>query len=229
MEVIDDHAEPGGSSRAAGLSFERIEVPVRTQTVAGAIYGRDVLVVSPEGAEVLEPTTLVLACGAHDGVLAFEGNDRPGVMSARAGAMLLARGVVVGERTVVVVSEGGGPFGEAYVRARPEAELVRGEPLRIHGARRPKSIVVRTARGDVEKKCDAVLIDSPRSPSFELAEQAGAKLVHAPQGFIVRTQDGRIGPGQWCVGEMTGIEFEPGAIARQAESVAASIVDERAE
>ena len=75
VTLVDDQAEPGGSARAAGFTpiAPRQNVSLRSHSVAGAIYGRDVLVVGPSGAEIFEPTTLVLATGAHDGVLAFEG------------------------------------------------------------------------------------------------------------------------------------------------------------
>ncbi|MDP9150644.1 MAG: hypothetical protein M3O36_11990, partial [Myxococcota bacterium] len=64
----------------------------RVRTTAAGIYGDDVLVAHQAGVEVLNAHTLVLAPGAHDGVLAFEGNDLPGVMSARAGARLASYG-----------------------------------------------------------------------------------------------------------------------------------------
>ena len=148
-------------------------------------------------------------------------------MSARAASLLLARGIVPGESIAIVIAEGAGPFGETYAKLRPGCTVLRGEPIRVHGARRPKSIVVRTEKGEVETKCDAVLIDALRSPSFELAEQVGAELVHAPFGFVVRTDRGRIAPGVWAVGEVTGTSFE--RAASEATKVAALIVDERAE
>ncbi len=81
-----------------------------------ALYGDDLLVAGPEGAEIVTARALVLAPGAHDGVLAFEGNDLPGVMSARAAAWLLARGVTLGERVVVCVAPEASGAGEAFAR-----------------------------------------------------------------------------------------------------------------
>jgi sarcosine oxidase subunit alpha len=244
VEVLDDQLAPGGGTTALdpedARRFEPIRafftqlvasgrIRLRSETVAGGIYGRDLLVVGPEGAEILEARTLVLACGAHDGALAFEGNDVPGVMSARAAGWLLARGVVVGKRVVVVTSPGGGPFGASFASAlaavtRQTATVVHGEPVSVRGSSRVKAVVVRDAAGkEHELPADAVLIDAPRSPAYELAEQAGARLVRESRGFVVQTETGRIQPGILAVGEMTGTPFDATAIDAEAARVAATI------
>src|SRR5262249_44804086 len=151
IQAAFDHAVAGG------------EVRVRTSTTAGALYGDDLLVVGPEGAEVLEPSLLVLAPGAHDGVLPFEGNDVPGVMSARAACWLLSHGVLVGATVAVIVPDGGGPFGEVYARAARgacEVVLVRGDPLRASGSSRVTGCTVREGARERKVKADAVLIDA---------------------------------------------------------------------
>lgn len=253
VEVIDDQLEPGGGMTALDPSdarrFEPIHafftqqvasgrIRMRSQTVAGGIYGRDLLVVGPAGAEIVEARTLVLACGAHDGALAFEDNDVPGVMSARAAGWLLARGVIVGEKIVVVTSPGGGPFGRSFANAlagmtKQTATVVQGEPVRVRGSSRVKAIVVRDASGkEHEHPADAAVIDAPRSPAYELAEQAGARVSREPRGFVVVTDGGRIADGIYALGEMTGTPFDATAIDAQAALVAAaiaSLVDERAE
>jgi sarcosine oxidase, subunit alpha len=244
VEVLDDQLSPGGGMSAldgdAARRFEPVRafftqkvasgsITLRSQTVAGGLYGRDLLVVGPSGAEILEARTLVLACGAHDGALAFEGNDVPGVMSARAAGWLLARGVLVGKKVVVVTSPGGGPFGASFARAQAAAPqqkvtVVLGEPVRIHGSSHVKGVVVRDASGaEHEHAADAVLIDAPRSPSYELAEQAGARLRHEPRGYVVTTTEGRIDDGIFALGEMTGTPFEATAIDAEAAHVAAAI------
>src|SRR5512140_23621 len=123
VEILDDHLALGGGVRALAPSdarawdgvvhaFERAAssrgVRVRTATTAGALFGDDLLVVGPEGAEIVTAKCLVLATGAHDGVVPFEGNDLPGVMSARAAGWLLGGGGCVGSRIAVVVTPGGG-------------------------------------------------------------------------------------------------------------------------
>ena len=242
VELIDDQLAPGGGitalSAASARGFDAIyascmdhvasgRIRMRSSTIAGGMYGRDLLVVGPQGAEVLEARALVLACGAHDGALAFEGNDVPGVMSARAAGWLLARGVVVGKRVVVVTPAGGGPFGASFAAAAKGVTvvtLVHGEPLRIRGASHVKAVVVRDVSGtEKEHAADAVLIDAPRSPAYELAEQLGAELAHEPRGFVVRTNEGRIADSIYAVGEMCGTAFEAAAITAEAARVSALI------
>ena len=118
-------AMPGEAGReseplveAFGAAVSAWRVAVRRRTTAAGVYGDDVLVAGDEGVQVVTARTLVLAPGAHDGTLAFEGNDVPGVMSARAACRLLARGVVVGKRVVVEALDGGGPYAAVYARAR---------------------------------------------------------------------------------------------------------------
>jgi sarcosine oxidase subunit alpha len=245
VEVLDDQLQPGGGSTALAPAdaeaFDAIgnrfraaiasgDVRLRSRTTAGAIYGRDLLVSGPDGIEILEARALVLACGAHDGALAFENNDAPGVMSARAAGWLLSRGVLVGERIVVVVPAGGGPFGESFARAASassdalEVTVVRGDPVAVKGGGGAKAVRVRTSAGREETyDADAVLIDAPRSPAYELAEQAGASVVHEPRGFVVQTDEGLFAPGMWAVGEVTGLPFEAGALEANAAAVAARI------
>jgi sarcosine oxidase subunit alpha len=185
-------------------------------------------VVGPEGAEVVEARALVFASGAHDGALAFPGNDLPAVMSARAGGLLLARNVLAGKRIVVVVLPGGGPFGASFAAAVPEdrakVTVVRGEPIAVRGSSRAKAVVVRDPGGkETEYAADLVLVDAPRSPAYELAEQAGARLVHEARGFVVQAEDGRVAPGVYSVGELTGTPFSAEAIADEALRVAAVV------
>jgi len=234
VEVLDDALEPGGSARAAfdaaldALVDEFVEytqkhaknpVKLRLRTTAAGVYGADVLVCGDEGAEVLSAKTLVLATGAHDGVLAFEGNDVPGVMSARAGAWLLRRGIVVGEKIVVAIAESGGPFGEAFAREAKrknvDVTVVRGEPNAAHGSSRVK----RASFGRKEIAASALLVDAPRAPAYELAEQAGAKLEHEARGYVVRAPRGKIRDGVFAVGELAGAPLDLGALRAQVDAL----------
>jgi sarcosine oxidase subunit alpha len=254
VEIIEDQLEAGGGLSALGPIEARAFAPivsafraaeaagavvVRTRTTAGGLYGKDLLVVGPDGAEILEATAIVLACGAHDGAVAFEGNDVPGVMSARAAGWLLARGVLVGRSVVVVVPPGGGPFGVSYARAleqacetagltgeeRPGIEVVHGEPVRVKGASRVKAVVVHTAEGERTLDADAVLIDAARAPAYELCEQAGAELMHEPRGYVVRADaSGRVTDGMFAAGEVRGVPLDARAIEADADRVAAAVL-----
>ncbi len=244
VEVIDDQLAHGGGLRALGREDARAWEPIvrgfdegvasgrvrlRTSTTAGALYGDDLLVIGPEGAEVVNARALVIATGAHDGVLPFEGNDVPGVMSARAGGWLLSYGVMVGKTVAIVVSDGGGPFGDAYARAARErgapcdVVLVRGEPIRVSGSARVNACIVREGGKERKIKADALLVDAPRAPSYELSEQAGATIHHVAPGFVPRAERGKIREGVWVLGEAAGTLFEPSALARDAGDVAEQI------
>ncbi len=226
VEMLDDGLEIGGSATATFderfdgpiTALAKTNVDVRLRTTAVGIYGDDVLVVSHDrGAEIVTARTLVLATGAHDGVLAFEGNDVPGVMSARAGAWLLRRGVDLGKSVVIAVALGGGPFGAAYARVAKNVTLVTDVPTAVEGSARVKRVVF----GKKKLAATALLVDAPRAPSYELAEQVGATLVHEPRGYVVRTQRGRIREGVYAVGELTGCPLDPVEMARQASALEA--------
>lgn len=239
VEAIDDDLAWGGGTQsllgadaapwaalrnafAAAAAARRIAV--RLRTVAAGIYGDDVLVADDHGVEVVVARTLVLAPGAHDGVLAFEGNDIPGVMSARAAGRALAHGVFLGKRVVVAVAEGGGPFGEAYARAVPTSVLVRGAPVAVRGSARVRGATIAAGASDVTPQpedralsCDALVVDAARAPAYELCAQAGASLTHEPHGFVVLVgKGGRIRDGVFAAGEAVGTPLEPDAIEKEA-------------
>jgi sarcosine oxidase, subunit alpha len=238
VEVVDDDLSWGGSLRAlvgpAGVAWEpllhafgeavaRSRLALRLRTTAAGLYGDDLLVAGLDGIEVVNARTLVLTPGAHDGVLAFEGNDVPGVLSARAAGWLFARGVTVGQRMVVVVADGGGPFGEALARAHDGTQLLRGQPDRVRGSGRVKEARVVDAAGERRWPCDTLVIDAPRAPAYELCAQAGAELVHQPRGFVARVREGgRIRRGVLAAGEVVGTPLDVTRVLEEARQLSPS-------
>jgi len=267
VEVVDDDLAWGGAARIlegvapgpwrssmtafAGV-LARGQVRLSLRTTAAGIYGDDVLLAReaddeagerPDAGvrvEVVRARTLVLAPGAHDGGVAFEGNDVPGVLSARAGCRLLAHRVVVGARVVVACIDGGGPYGRAFAAAQPGALVVRGAPRRVSGSSRIKAVTFAGGEGGAGGKgganggagaggerrvpCDALLIDAPGAPAYELGSQAGAQLSHEVRGFVVRAgRGGRIRDGVFAIGEAVGTALEPEAIASAARDLAAKV------
>jgi sarcosine oxidase subunit alpha len=255
--VVDDDLAWGGSARvlesvapgpwrSAMAAFDRAlaggRVHVSLRTTAAGVYGDDVLLATDADAdggaeatdvprvEVVRARTLVLAQGAHDGVVAFEGNDVPGVMSARAACRLLAHQVAVGSRVVVARIGEGGPFGRAYAAARPEVTVVQGTPVRVSGSARVKAVTFGADAGGPKSERryagDALLVDAPGAPAYELASQAGAELSHETRGFLVRAgRGGRIRDGVFAVGEAVGTPLEPEALARSAREMAAEAAE----
>jgi sarcosine oxidase subunit alpha len=193
------------------------------------VFGDDVLLAidgDEPRVEVVRARTLVLAAGAHDGTLAFEGNDVPGVMSARAGCRLLAQGVLPGVRVVVARVGDRGPAGHVFARAfaaaRADVRVVDGVPLRVSGSARIKGVTFASAP-DERLACDALLVDAPPAPAYELAAQAGASLVHETRGFVARTgAGGRVREGVFVVGEAAGTPLDPDALAAEARALAAN-------
>jgi sarcosine oxidase subunit alpha len=103
-------------------------------------------------------------------------------------------------------------------------ELVTGEPVLVRGTSRVKSVVVKRPRGkDADVRADIVAIDAPTAPAYELCEQAGAKLAHAPRGYVVKTEGGKIRDGVWALGEACGTPLDPERIATEVASVARAI------
>jgi sarcosine oxidase subunit alpha len=212
VECLHDDLEPGGIALALGGFDALVEdftktIRSRARTIAAGIFGDDVLVLGPDGAEIVTAKTVVLAPGAHDGVLAFEGNDLPGVMSARAACSLRRGKVTVGKKPLAF---GDGPFAKAL-----GIEIVRGELVAAKGSSRVKGIVVKTAKGEQSFSCDALFVDAPSAPAYELCAQAGAKLRHEPRGYVVSA--GKIRDGFWAVGEVTGAAPGSAGTAEQIE------------
>jgi sarcosine oxidase subunit alpha len=152
-------------------------------------------------------------------------------MSARAAGLLLAEGVVVGKRVVIARSreDEASSFGRAFARTLREAGLgepvIVGDPVRVRGASRVRGVVTSEGGGTREIAADALLVDVPRAPAYELCAQVGARLEHEPNGFVVRTDRGRIGGRIWAAGEVAGTVFEPSAILEDAMRVAEAIRD----
>ncbi len=258
VEVVDDGLQRGGSTRGfleedepeltaiVGL-FDRAvaagTVRMRSRTVAAAVFGRDVLVVGPapeaagEGpggsrVEILEPRALVIAAGAHDGVVPFENNDLAGVVSARAACLLASTGVAVGER-VVLLDRPSGTVGEASFANALERALTRGgsstrrvaaitrvsEVVRVTGGASVRSVVVREGGALRTLRADALVVDAPRAPAYELCEQAGGRLEHRPDGYAPVTHDGQVADRVWAVGEVTGAPLVASAIVAAADAV----------
>ncbi len=245
VEIVDDALELGGSLRALAPksgAWREIEddfrqmvnagkISPRIRTTAAAIYGDDVLVIGQQGAEVISAKTTVIASGAHDGVLAFEGNDVPGVMSLRAALFVLSRGVLVGKKIALVSLSDDSTFADALTERAVELGIdvvtSRGLPVKVHGTSRARSVGVRDGKSSDRNapkvrrlSCDAVVVDTPRAPAYELAEQAGSRIEHRPDGFFVVTDRGKIRDGFYAVGEVVGTRFDAKAMRAAARQIA---------
>ena len=234
--VADDGIVAGGSLLARGIAIPSLSgFTFYDRTTAAGVYEREVLLVREDEAVVVRARTLVLASGTHDGVVAFPGNDLPGIYSARAAALLAHRDIAVGERVAVL---GAGPYVDAFrARTRDKVDVVTigsGATIAAEGRGRITSITVTTDRRSVRPRAsggqrprrhqvDALLVETPGAPSFELAEQGGASVTfdRARGGYVPLTDaNGRALPWLWCAGELAGTGSSALAIESQALKVA---------
>jgi sarcosine oxidase, subunit alpha len=240
VTVLDDALAPGGVARALGAergafgpllaAFSRAiaagRVDLGLEVTVGAVYDGDLLAVGPGGAEVLTAETLVLATGAHDGQAIFVGNDLPGVLSARAAAELIAHGVLVGERVAWCHPDGPTAFGHAFAAAARAGSATvhafQGLPHEVHGGTVVEGASFSQGGEAVIYDLDAVVLDLPSAPSYELAVQAGARVRHEPRGYVVvADRHGVIAPhGVRGVGELVGTPLDLESVLAEASRVA---------
>jgi sarcosine oxidase subunit alpha len=232
--IADDGVTPGGSLRARGAPVPNLSsLDLYAHTTAAGVYEREVLLAREAEAIVVRPRALVLATGTHEGVLAFPGNDLPGVFSARAAALLAHHGIAVGKKVALL---GSGSYTDAFLRAIGKRvstfAVPPGASITAEGRGRLTSITIeagarkRTSRHAV----DALLVEAPGAPSFELAEQAGATVTFdgARGGYLPITDaKGRSSadPFLWCTGELAGTGPSLAAIEAQARAVASDVAD----
>jgi len=178
---------------------------------------------------------LVFATGRHEGACALEGEDRPGVVGVRGACILLAHGVLPGERVVLV---GRGAALEALGRRLSElgAEVVGPVPddraRRVTG--RPEvSHCELEEDGELRKHaCDTVVVAAPTSAVYELAAQAGVATCWGDGGHELRAEaeDGATAaPDVRVVGWAAGVHGLAEALAqaeRAGKAAAAELSDE---
>lgn len=215
------------NARAAGVAM------LARAVVIGVLEGYDWLVdVEGEGLLRVEARAHVLATGAHDASPAFAGNDLPGVLSARAAGRLLRDGVLIGD-DVLIAGDGvhARAFAAAAAREGARVQAVKLEDVvEVHGLSAVKSATVRTPLGREQKiDCDAVIVEAPPAPSFELASEAGAVVAHGDAGFAPRVDpDGRVdrkgaSRALFAVGEITGAAYSAASFEAMAERAADAV------
>jgi sarcosine oxidase, subunit alpha len=215
-------ARSGGAEIAS--STTTVGVYREPESKEGLVHA---LLVGPSGVLLASARAVLLATGAHDPVLAFAGNDLPGVMSARAALKLLRAGIVTAQR---IVCAGSGRFNPALTQAGAvhfEAAMVEPSSIvRAIGRTRLSGVIVRTNRTERKLAAGALLIDGAAFPSVELAVQAGAGVTFDPaRGYTPNcAASGLVAERVWCAGRCAGTAA-PSAIegARVAREIAAAL------
>jgi sarcosine oxidase subunit alpha len=243
VELIDENVRIDAAlSSHAGLHAERVasllarvqalaaagQVVLRPRTKAVGSFSGLLLVEGAAGAEVLDAAFTVFATGAHDGSPLFEGNDLPGVYSLRAAHKLVACGVAPGARLVIVVDEdtsapvrdAAQSLARAFEAASVPCVLRVGRVVKAHGSSAVSKVTVRVGETDEKHAADALIVETRRAPSFELAAQAGASVARVPGGFAVVD---RVWGGRYAVlGEATGASPDVEAFEVAARELAAT-------
>ena len=120
----------------------------------------------------------------------------------------------------------GGVFGEAFARTVRdrgldcEVKVLEGEPVVARGTSGVKEVSVREGATVRALSADAFLVDAPRAPAYELAEQAGAAIAFADGAFRITAPRGKIRDGVFVAGELAGSAFEARALKAKAEEIA---------
>lgn len=222
--VIDQQPFCGGSWRAEPEGAPRIEALERSAKAAGVEFWLEstavgfypeeeslhegpggvgaapglLAVLRPTQATLVSARRFVYATGAHEQNLPFPGNDRPGLIAARAcGRLCFHRGLVVARR-VQVTFDPEAPFdyaGRLTQGLRARGIDVEDVPLHEASRLRPGPHV-------------AVAVAAVPAPAFELPRQHGVMVgFEAARGgfFAQARQDGHSAiPSVFVAGDVTG-------------------------
>lgn len=239
VTLVDEGDELGGNALLRGERGHReiaevdlTQVHVHGRSTAIGVYERDLLVVARDGTlgsgpdvvatTVVTSRAFVFATGSHDGALAVENNDLPGVFSARAVLHLAALGIRPREPFALV---GDGRFAGRIAEMWSDLVVARwseSDLARIEGGSAVRAVV--SPSGE-RVEVSGVFTDLPSAPAFELAEQAGAAVKHVPaRGFAVDVDDaGRAGERVWAVGSCTTAPLSLETAVRVAKDIARAI------
>ncbi len=216
--------------RAAAVGiYEPWEGPAGAREAAPPLRTERLLVCADDPARMhrFRPRRVVIATGRNEGSPAFEGSDKPGVVTVRGASTLLAHGVLVGQRVLLA---GSGPAIEALATALAKAGVEVIGPVAESAVRRARgrpSVTSCELEGGARHECDAIVVGPPTSAVFELAAQAGVRVFFDGAGFELEAgEDGRTAaPDVRAIGGAAGVRSLEEALA-QAEHAALAIAEE---
>jgi sarcosine oxidase subunit alpha len=187
--------------------------------------GITALSIDASGARLIMPRAVVLATGCHDYAPGFGENDLPGLFSARAGLKLLRAGVRLGKRVALI---GEGPAADALSCLR-ETDFLRfpeADVIRCAGRGRVRALVVKDGRRQKRVAVDAIVIDGPGAPAFELGVQAGGQVLHTDAGFVpVCDASGRLAPQVFAAGSVIRDAVAPARVAAAVRAELESVLE----
>ncbi|MBZ0272904.1 (2Fe-2S)-binding protein [bacterium] len=253
----DDRAEAASYLADALLRIRESAASVRLATrVFGRYKEGNIVARDAQGLLSIEASAVIFANGANDEPALIGNNDRPGIIAMR-GARRLFYGYAIlpGRRPAIVVRDA---RSVAFARALSasgatlEALIVedRGAPIefeqdsdyhavvyrgyriaRATGFGRVTGLLVRSTDGrETSIDADAIVIDQPPVPAYELAAQAGVAVefdARAGHFAIVSDEAGQTGsPGMFVAGELAGIDgANVAALGESGERAARSAIE----
>lgn len=233
VTLVDSEPDLGGSRRddpddALDLDALPPTVDLRLSTTAVATYDDGTLLADAEGVTLVRAHTRVFATGSQPYVSAFENNDLPGVMTARALARAMCHGVMPGARVLIV---GDDRFARAVARSAPRGVAVTHRPtaslIGVDGARAVKRARLSTKESI---KADVVAVAGEHGAAYELAGQAGAQVAWsaARDRFEPVTDDegATTAPGVYAAGSLRMGDVDVGSRAGDGARVAARALRE---
>jgi sarcosine oxidase subunit alpha len=237
--LMDDDVELGGSLRLLdpALADASVEKAHRARAELNSLSsvvslsrepddgsGRiTALVLGRDGCVVLRCSAVIIASGTHDYAPVFENNDLPGIFSARAALRLWRAGIAVGRRVGVV---GSGRFGKSFVKLA--SHLLEVVPLEAKALRRAvgrtalRGVVIEHLGSEKKLDLDALVVDGPGAPAFELLVQAGGSVSFDPDSGYVPILDveSRAAKGVFCAGGVTGASGIGAALGERSARIA---------
>ena len=217
---------PDGSKILSRVRSENLRVETGSSVIG--CYGSELLAIGSKRASIVHSKHMIFATGTHDGVVAIDGNDLPGVFSARALATMQKWGLTLAAAWVLVGDAVYAHSMDAPTKANLAAQISGKVLLAIEGTSEVTAVRVRDGSKERTVRASAVVFDLPPAPSFELAAQAGAKITFNPEtGYVVQiAPDGRAGSNLWAIGEVTGARFDIEDFCQAATTLATSVEHE---
>jgi sarcosine oxidase subunit alpha len=221
--VLEQEAKPVTTAAAA-----------RSSCVALGVYDetdgrRVVLAANEKGLVSIEPRTIVIAQGRAETTEAFEGNDKPGILSVEAAERLFAHGVLPGSKPVIA-GEGDRAAALATTFEKHGAKpirIARDQLLRATGRSSVRRVETKSG---ARHACDVLIVEGRTSAAFELGGQAGVEVRFDGEGFslVASEDDGATRhPRVFVVGSAASVTGEDAARAH-ARRAAARIAAEHA-
>lgn len=168
----------------------------------------------------------LLALGGYPSLMAFENNDLPGVYAGAAVARLIRQfRLLPGERFALVGEpQDCAPYAALISANGGIVANAGGKPVKANGVTHVTEVTVERVAGRLPNRipCDTIVTCTKASPSFELAEQGGAKVSFNPDTGtfeVAADENGLAARGLYVAGQLRG-PLSPAQAAQSGKTAA---------